>query len=79
MGFLFGLVLPAEKIPPLILGPAVALIGLVVGYMEVRSPGQVSLWWCAADVVLGLALTVHGLKERRKRSSGVGTGDCDNE
>ena len=67
MGFLFGLGLPAEKVAPLILGPVIALVGTIGTLAEFMKPGQVSLWWCAFDIAGGIAITIYGLVERRRR------------
>ena len=70
MGFLFGFALPVERLPVLIVGPAITAAGLAFGYLELRSPGSIGLGWCATDLAAGLAITIYGLMERRRRLSG---------
>lgn len=67
MSFLFGFSLPVERLPLLVVGPTVIAIGVVIGFVELNSPGTVSLWSCAADVLIGLALTIYGVVKRRDR------------
>ncbi len=68
MGFLFGFSLPVERLPLLVVGPAIAVAGLVFGYLELKSPSP-DLFWCAVDLVGGIALTAYGVIERRKRTT----------
>ena len=72
MGFLFGFGLPAEKVPPLILGPAIALVGTIAAIAEFMKPGQVSLWWCAFDIAGGIAITIYGLVGRKRWHTSTG-------
>ena len=67
MGFLFGFALPVERLPMLVVGPAITAAGLVFGYLELRSPGTIGLGWCATDLTAGLAITIYGFMERRRR------------
>ena len=51
----------------LVVGPAITAAGLVFGYLELRSPGTIDLGWCATDLTAGLAITIYGFMERRRR------------
>jgi hypothetical protein len=76
MGFFFGFALPVERLPILVVGPAITAVGLVLGYLELRSPGSGSLGWCATDLVAGLAITIYGFMERRRRFTGSRVDDA---
>ena len=56
--------LPWEKLPPLILGPLMILIGVVVFLVpEIKDPTKQleSLLWGIGLVVCGIAVTAYGL------------------
>jgi hypothetical protein len=71
LGFFVGFALPVEHLPIVFVGPAITVAGLVLGYLELRSPSSDSVGWCATDLVAGLAITIYGFMERRRESRGV--------
>jgi hypothetical protein len=66
LGFFVGFALPFERLPIPFVGPAITVAGLVLGYLELRSPSSDSVGWCATDLVAGLAITIYGFMERRR-------------
>lgn len=72
MSFLFGFMLPVERLPMLVIGPAVTALGLAIGCAKWTSLTSEEIAWCVFDVLLGLAFTVQGaVKLKRQRAARV--------
>lgn len=76
MRFFFEFALPVERLPILFVGPVITVAGLALGYLELRSPGAGSLGWCVTDLAAGLAITIYGFMERRRRVTGSRVDDA---